>query len=99
MGGLLGHLSQEDIECIEAGVHPVIDKHYRVREKIINKNKKILFEMTRQQALEQGLLVCENCGYPENNHFDHGPCAHDNRCKQYKETAKVGKIVKKEKRK
>ena len=51
--------------------------------------------MTRQEALEQGLLSCDNCGYPINNHFgDGGPCAHDDSCKAYKEVAKVGKLVK-----
>ena len=32
MAGLLGHLSSEDKELIEAGVHPVIGSDWRVKE-------------------------------------------------------------------
>lgn len=32
MAGLGGHLSQQDIELIEAGVHPVINKDYTLKE-------------------------------------------------------------------
>lgn len=42
MAGLLGHLSLEDRELIEAGVHPVIDSNWRVRE-----------NMTRARSLER----------------------------------------------
>lgn len=60
--------------------------------------QKVLIEMTRKQALEQGLLVCETCGYPENNHFNlTDECAHDSKCKKYKEYAKVGKLKKEKK--
>jgi hypothetical protein len=34
MAGLLGHLSAEDKDLIEAGVHPVIESDYRVRKDI-----------------------------------------------------------------
>jgi hypothetical protein len=63
--------------------------------------KNIHFEMSRKDALKQGLLTCGNCGYPENNHFDFSalgmekrPCAHDKTCKNYREVARVGQIVK-----
>lgn len=59
---------------------------------------KVKLTMSRQKALELGLLKCGNCGYPENNHFrfaaldgtpigDYGlgPCAHDQSCKAYRE--------------
>lgn len=57
----------------------------------------ITIELTRKEAIQLGLLVCGTCGYPENNHFDFGkkPCAHDTNCKEYKEVARRGKIVKK----
>jgi len=56
----------------------------------------ITIRFTRKEALELGLLVCENCGYPENNHFSFGkkPCAHDSKCKEYKEVVRYGKLVK-----
>jgi|APFre7841882654_1041346.scaffolds.fasta_scaffold31242_6 hypothetical protein len=55
----------------------------------------ITIRLTRKEARELGLLVCGNCGYPENNHFSWGkkPCAHDPKCKEYKEVARRGKIV------
>jgi hypothetical protein len=31
--GLLGHLSQQDKELIEAGVHPLINRDYTTKEK------------------------------------------------------------------
>jgi hypothetical protein len=31
MAGLLGHLSNQDKELIEAGVHPVIDSKYQIK--------------------------------------------------------------------
>jgi hypothetical protein len=54
---------------------------------------KIRLEMTREQALEHGLLTCE-CTHPENNHFDFDerPCAHCD-CKSYRERARVGKLL------
>lgn len=53
----------------------------------------VVLRMTRVQALQQGLLICE-CGHPENNHFDWdtNPCAHCY-CKEYREIAKVGDLV------
>jgi len=56
--------------------------------------KAIRIQMSRKQAMELGLLVCE-CGYPKNNHFDFGKkvCAHNKECKGYKEKAKVGKLI------
>lgn len=56
--------------------------------------KKIRIEMTRKQAMEYGLLICE-CGWPKNNHFDFGKkvCAHTKACKGYKEVARVGKLI------
>lgn len=52
-------------------------------------------EMTRKQATKLGLLICQ-CGYPKNNHFDFGKklCAHNSKCKGYKETARYGRIIK-----
>jgi len=34
--------------------------------------------LPRWRAKELGMLVCGSCGWPENNHFDHGDrkCAH-----------------------
>lgn len=51
--------------------------------------------MTRQRALELGLLVC-SCGHPENNHFDFElqPCAHC-KCNEYKEQGRIGIRVRK----
>jgi hypothetical protein len=62
--------------------------------------KLITLQMTRRQALEQGLLVCK-CGHPENNHFDFGdgdtPCAHCShpKCTKYREVARssVGTLI------
>jgi len=53
----------------------------------------VTIQMTRKQALEQGLLTCD-CGHPENNHFDWdlNPCAHCH-CKSYEERPRVGKFV------
>jgi hypothetical protein len=46
--------------------------------------------LTRKRALQLGLLRCV-CGYPENNHFEHGtrPCAHSD-CKEYRERGVSG---------
>ena len=53
----------------------------------------VTLRMTRKRALELGLLICE-CGWPENNHFDHGsrPCAHST-CKAYRERGVSGTTV------
>lgn len=63
----------------------------------------MLFEFTEAEAKSLGLLVCESCGHPENNHFDFRsldgerdkPCAHcsKERCAGYKAVASVGSIV------
>lgn len=47
--------------------------------------------VTRDRALQLGLLTCAHCGYPENNHFDWSPypCAHDTECPGYKEVLKT----------
>lgn len=59
--------------------------------------KLLILKMTRQRALELGLLVCK-CGHPENNHFDFGPCAHC-KCKGLEEVGRSGvTIVKPKKR-
>lgn len=55
------------------------------------------FEMTRERALELGLLIC-TCGHPENNHFDHGEhgCARCDKCQGYQEVGIKGlKVIKK----
>jgi hypothetical protein len=59
--------------------------------------KYVTIRMTREDALAYGLLKCGTCGYPENNHFDGGGCAHDPMCKKYKEVARREKIVKRKK--
>jgi hypothetical protein len=60
--------------------------------------KMITIEMTRQQALEQGLLVC-TCGHPVNNHWLNYPAKNNScarcSCKQYNEIASVGKLIEK----
>lgn len=35
-------------------------------------------QMTLEQAEMLGIVKCKHCGYPRNNHFDHGKkvCAH-----------------------
>lgn len=48
----------------------------------------ITLTMTRERALQLGLLVCA-CGHPENNHFEHGPCARCD-CKMLKEQGRAG---------
>ena len=55
----------------------------------------LVLRMTRQRALELGLLVC-TCGHPENNHFRHGgmSCAHCD-CTGLKEVGRKGVDVKK----
>lgn len=48
--------------------------------------KTVTLTMTRERALELGLLVCA-CGHPENNHFIYEkgrPCAHCD-CKALRE--------------
>lgn len=47
--------------------------------------KKLLVEMTVKQAEMLGILRCESCGYPPNNHFEWGQrlCAHSNKCTGY----------------
>lgn len=45
------------------------------------------FSMSRQRALELGLITCE-CGHPSNNHFDYkGLCARcgSSNCPKYRE--------------
>lgn len=55
----------------------------------------ILLEISREDALRIGLLCCEHCNWPPNNHFGFEPfkCAHDSMCPGYKERARIGKIV------
>ena len=56
----------------------------------------MLIKMTREQALQFGLLTCKNCGLPPNNHFGNGKpggkCAH-RECPGYEEKARVGRLV------
>lgn len=52
----------------------------------------MLFRMTREQALQFGLLRC-TCGCRLNNHFDTGKCSRCAACKAYKEVSVVGEIV------
>lgn len=58
-------------------------------------SRSITIKMSRKDAKELGLLVCQ-CGWPKNNHFDFGEkkCAHSKRCKGYKERSRRGKIIK-----
>lgn len=63
------------------------------------KSKTVTIKMTRQEALEMGLLVCE-CGWPENNHWEghHGghnnrTCPHNPLCTGFKERARRGKLI------
>ncbi len=60
--------------------------------------KTYTIRLTREEALQQGLLTCE-CGHPINNHFDfsaldrkYKPCAHC-KCKDYKEVARIGELI------
>jgi len=55
----------------------------------------MLFQLTRKEALEYDLLVCQHCGFPPNNHFDFEKrkCAHDNTCPGYQEVSKIGKLI------
>lgn len=48
----------------------------------VSRKKTYIVEMTEDQAKALGILVCESCGYPPNNHFDFEPfkCAHDPEC-------------------
>lgn len=57
--------------------------------------KRINVSFSREEALKLGLLVCADCGYPPNNHFDFGKrtCAHDSRCKGYRETVRYGREI------
>lgn len=69
--------------------------------------KTVTLTMTRERALELGLLVCK-CGHPENNHFGTGrlageadfggrSCARCTKCKAYSECGVNGtKLVKAE---
>lgn len=52
-----------------------------------NDSSIVKVEMTRSQALKLGIVRCEHCRYPPNNHFDFGQkkCAHDGSCPGYKE--------------
>lgn len=48
----------------------------------------ITLRMTRLEALRLGLIYCESCGYPPNNHFLDQPeklCAHTSKCTGYVE--------------
>lgn len=56
----------------------------------------MLLRLTRAEAESMGLLTCNHCSYPRNNHFPTGKklCAHDSSCPGYEESARVGKIVK-----
>lgn len=47
------------------------------------------YTITRDQAMKAGLLVCKHCGWPENNHFKGGTCAHDGTCPGYEETLRT----------
>lgn len=63
----------------------------------------ITLAMTRQRALELGLLVCGRCGCPENKHFDHTdkfegkdcPCSACPKCAGYLEDGATGILLKK----
>jgi hypothetical protein len=50
----------------------------------------LVFEMSEEEALQQGLLICK-CGHPKNNHFGWGSCAHC-KCTKYRPVAKVGTL-------
>lgn len=53
-------------------------------------NAVVILKMSRQRALELGLLTCE-CGHPSNNHFSWGAqtCAHC-KCTGYREKGRAG---------
>lgn len=60
-------------------------------------SKYLTIKMTTTEAEAIGLLVCESCGWPRNNHFSYDKkiCAHaEYKCKGWKQTSKVGRIVK-----
>lgn len=57
--------------------------------------KHVTIKMSREDALELGLLFCD-CGHAPNNHHDDqkGSCAFCIDCKKYDEVPRRGKIVK-----
>ena len=59
----------------------------------------MLIRLTRVQAERYGLLVCHHCGYPRNNHWNNGKktCVRDGSCPGYKESSRVGRIIKEKK--
>ncbi len=59
----------------------------------------LTLQMSRGRALELDLLVCKNCGWRPNNHFQFEPrkCAHDDKCPGYEETTRSGISLVKEK--
>lgn len=59
----------------------------------LRKSGRVTLVMTRQRALELGLLTCA-CGHPENNHFTHSgrSCAHCP-CRGYRERGISGVAI------
>lgn len=56
-----------------------------------DRDRKLVVALTRQEALELGIVRC-GCGHPPNNHFPDlpgKPCAHC-ACKRYQETFSRG---------
>lgn len=58
---------------------------------------KYVVKLTLAQAEALGIVVCESCGHPRNNHFDfdNKPCAHCGKsvCKGYKARFTMGEAI------
>lgn len=57
-------------------------------------------KLTLEQAEKLGIVKCESCGWPRNNHFDWGTmvCAHSVGCTGWKPRFTFGKAIAKGKR-
>ncbi len=54
---------------------------------------KPVVSLTMAEAKKLGIVVCVNCGYPPNNHFANGKCAHEASCPGYSPKFKTGKTL------
>lgn len=52
----------------------------------------IRLKITQEQARAMGIVYCENCGHPPNNHFGYvRGCAHCPTCKEFKEVISLSR--------
>jgi hypothetical protein len=55
----------------------------------------IRLKITQEQARALGIVFCENCGCPPNNHWDYvNSCAHHTTCKKFKEVISLARYSK-----